>query len=430
MKRLALALLLATLLWPSWPSPASAAPAPADNPQSSPCVTAAAAALAKRGYSYVWGAKGPNSFDCSGLTYWAWQSAGFDIGVSTYNQANAGKRISCDMADLNGASTSCWQPGDLIFLKYSGGQHVAIYIRDGLFMDCYNPSTGCILHNVKADSFYQQNFWQGRRIVECGESSGPIVGSPDEAGLETPGFETIPKLLGDLYITVPQCGVCNANGYDPLAPSPEPVVSITDPFSSFAWLAWRLGEFLRVLLCFLLSLLQLLANMLQYIVNALIGAINAFWRLIITLWLQVRVAVLGFWLMFGDLYGALLGLGGFSWGFALEELWQLILILLAAIGNLLLLLGQLALIPLKVAAWAGALVLGIFLQIAGAVQSTTVPAALSGSTSPIYYATHGALRGLIESQAAWLVYLAIGMAYVWFIFWAAKTFRSATIGDE
>jgi cell wall-associated NlpC family hydrolase len=53
----------------------------------------------------------------------------------------------------------------LIFLKYPEGQHVAMYSGDGLFLDCYNPQSGCIHHDVTKDSFYWKTFWQARRIV-------------------------------------------------------------------------------------------------------------------------------------------------------------------------------------------------------------------------------------------------------------------------
>ena len=47
---------------------------------SGPGGEAATAALSQRGKPYVWGAKGPNSFDCSGLTQWAWAHAGVRLG--------------------------------------------------------------------------------------------------------------------------------------------------------------------------------------------------------------------------------------------------------------------------------------------------------------------------------------------------------------
>ena len=55
-----------------------------------PGAAAVAAALTRRGDQYVWGAKGPNRFDCSGLTQWAWRQAGVQLGGDTYAQIHDG----------------------------------------------------------------------------------------------------------------------------------------------------------------------------------------------------------------------------------------------------------------------------------------------------------------------------------------------------
>ena len=51
------------------------------------------AALTKLGTPYVWGAKGPNNFDCSGLTLWAYRQAGITLGPDTYTQIKDGNRL-------------------------------------------------------------------------------------------------------------------------------------------------------------------------------------------------------------------------------------------------------------------------------------------------------------------------------------------------
>ena len=60
-------------------------------------------AMTKLGQPYVWGAKGPNTFDCSGLTGWVWRHYGIPLGPDTYTQIHQGQRVT-DIA-----------PGDLIF---------------------------------------------------------------------------------------------------------------------------------------------------------------------------------------------------------------------------------------------------------------------------------------------------------------------------
>jgi peptidoglycan DL-endopeptidase CwlO len=92
-------------------------------------VTAVNAALSKQGDPYVWGATGPNSFDCSGLMQWAYKQAGISLPRSTYSQVNVGTSVSA--ANL--------QPGDLLFF-YSDYSHVGMYIGNGNVV--HAPQTG------------------------------------------------------------------------------------------------------------------------------------------------------------------------------------------------------------------------------------------------------------------------------------------------
>lgn len=143
---------------------------------------------------------GPNSFDCSGLVYAAYRSAGVTLGTTTYTQVFNGWSIPCTLANLRGSGTTCWAPGDLIFLRYGGsasgpgsgaGQHVAIYVGNGLFMDCYNHRTGCILHDVTRDSFYQRYFWQARRVVSGCEGMTLDPGQPGQRPVGPPQDDTV-----------------------------------------------------------------------------------------------------------------------------------------------------------------------------------------------------------------------------------------------
>ncbi|KUM96727.1 hypothetical protein AQI88_11200 [Streptomyces cellostaticus] len=90
---------------------------------------AVAYAYQKLGSPYVWGATGPDAFDCSGLAQAAYRSAGISLPRTTYAQINAGRRVS--RAEL--------QPGDLVFF-YSGISHVGIYIGGGQMIHAPNPS--------------------------------------------------------------------------------------------------------------------------------------------------------------------------------------------------------------------------------------------------------------------------------------------------
>lgn len=77
-------------------------------------------ARSRLGLPYVWAASGPNSFDCSGLTMWAYAKVGISLPHSSRDQINVGQRVS--LADL--------QPGDLVFFG-SPIHHVGIYIGGG-----------------------------------------------------------------------------------------------------------------------------------------------------------------------------------------------------------------------------------------------------------------------------------------------------------
>ncbi|MFF4798185.1 NlpC/P60 family protein [Streptomyces sp. NPDC001351] len=86
-------------------------------------------AYSKLGSPYVWGATGPDAFDCSGLVQAAYRSAGISLPRTTYAQIDAGRRVS----------RSELAPGDLVFF-YSGISHVGIYIGNGMMIHAPNPS--------------------------------------------------------------------------------------------------------------------------------------------------------------------------------------------------------------------------------------------------------------------------------------------------
>jgi cell wall-associated NlpC family hydrolase len=97
-------------------------------------------ALAQVGKPYVWGAAGPGSYDCSGLTMAAWRRGGVSLPHSAAEQYNYGHHVA--RADL--------QPGDLIFF-YNPIGHVTIYIGDGLMVSA--PTEGQNVSVVPLSSF-------------------------------------------------------------------------------------------------------------------------------------------------------------------------------------------------------------------------------------------------------------------------------------
>ena len=97
-------------------------------------------AMAQVGDSYVYGASGPDAFDCSGLTSMAWAAAGVALPRSSGAQL-AGGGTPVSMSDL--------QPGDLVFY-YSPVSHVAMYIGGGQIVHAANPGTGVAVAGVSS----------------------------------------------------------------------------------------------------------------------------------------------------------------------------------------------------------------------------------------------------------------------------------------
>jgi len=96
---------------------------------------AVAAARSVIGDPYVYGAAGPSSFDCSGLTMWAWAHGGVSLPHSSQSQ----------YASTTHVSLSALQPGDLLFY-YSDIHHVAMYSGGGMMIEA--PHTGANVREV------------------------------------------------------------------------------------------------------------------------------------------------------------------------------------------------------------------------------------------------------------------------------------------
>jgi cell wall-associated NlpC family hydrolase len=103
-----------------------------DGPASGRAGAAVAEAYDKLGSPYEWGAAGPDRFDCSGLTMWAWARGGVSLPHSSQAQYGATRRIS--RGDV--------QPGDLVFFG-SPIHHVGIYIGGGRMISA--PQTGDVV---------------------------------------------------------------------------------------------------------------------------------------------------------------------------------------------------------------------------------------------------------------------------------------------
>lgn len=104
--------------------PIQSAPAPNKGAQA-----AVDAALSQVGKPYQWGASGPDSYDCSGLTSWAWAHSGVSLPHNSGMQYDATPRVT----------RGDWQPGDLLFFG-DPIHHVAMYIGNGQMVEA--PYTG------------------------------------------------------------------------------------------------------------------------------------------------------------------------------------------------------------------------------------------------------------------------------------------------
>jgi cell wall-associated NlpC family hydrolase len=100
-------------------------------------------ALSKLGSPYVWGAAGPSSFDCSGLTMMAWRQAGVGLDHYTVDQMHEGLAVS----------PAAITPGDLVLIPGvdSPGPglpgHVGIYLGDGLVESAVDPQVGTVVQS-------------------------------------------------------------------------------------------------------------------------------------------------------------------------------------------------------------------------------------------------------------------------------------------
>ena len=109
-------------------------------------------AMAQLGKAYVWGAAGPDVFDCSGLVVYSYGAMGVSLPHSSYALWNVGVYVSQDQL----------QPGDLVF--FDGLGHVGIYIGGGQFI--HAPHTGDVvkISNLN-EGWYAATYVGARRVL-------------------------------------------------------------------------------------------------------------------------------------------------------------------------------------------------------------------------------------------------------------------------
>ncbi|WP_290084636.1 C40 family peptidase [Lactobacillus taiwanensis] len=127
----------------------SQAPAQTAKPQastqsnSSVAQTVVSAAQSQVGKPYVWGATGPNAYDCSGLVQYAYSQAGKNVGRTTYQQAGAGQHVSVSQA----------QAGDILMW---GDYHDAIYVGNNQYV--HAPQPGQNVTQATISSYFMPDY--------------------------------------------------------------------------------------------------------------------------------------------------------------------------------------------------------------------------------------------------------------------------------
>ena len=108
------------------------------------------------GAKYVYGASGPNSFDCSGFTSYVFKLHGVSLSRTAKGQYSNGTAVS--RANL--------QPGDLVMFgpSASGINHVGIYIGGGQIIHAENPSSGVTIDTINS-GYYNKNYVGARRVI-------------------------------------------------------------------------------------------------------------------------------------------------------------------------------------------------------------------------------------------------------------------------
>ena len=112
------------------------------------------------GKPYVWGATGPNKFDCSGFTQKVFSKVGIKLPRNSRSQAKVGEYI--DLHNL--------KRGDMVFFATNKKRpgyitHVGIYLSEGKFIHASSGGKRVMISSLKESNYYKHHFVLGRRII-------------------------------------------------------------------------------------------------------------------------------------------------------------------------------------------------------------------------------------------------------------------------
>jgi hypothetical protein len=127
---------------------------------------AVALAASLVGRPYVWGAEGPNTFDCSGLTQYVYQEFGVELPRRAVSQSKVGDRIGTRL-----------RRGDLLFFstdtRRSVVTHVGIYEGAGIMIDA-SQRHGRVRRDDIRERYWADRFMFGRRVAAAGRDAPTI----------------------------------------------------------------------------------------------------------------------------------------------------------------------------------------------------------------------------------------------------------------
>lgn len=141
-----------------------------------------------RGASYSEAAgAGPDSFDCSGLTHYAYAYVGVELPKASWEQALVGERVTLTPGDIGAL-----RRGDLLFFANDADRlaartvgHVGIYIGDGRFVHSELYRNGVRIDDISVEGFYRTHFLEARRLQAAPAPSSRFAANSRVVATET-----------------------------------------------------------------------------------------------------------------------------------------------------------------------------------------------------------------------------------------------------
>jgi hypothetical protein len=147
------------------------------------------------GRPYVWGAEGPNAFDCSGLTQYVYGEFGVDLPRRAIQQSGVGTRVSR------------LQRGDLIFFstapRESTVTHVGIYEGGGVMIDA-SKRHGRVRRDHLNEAFWADRFLFAKRLNRDPDARAPVIRTSRRPSERRKTVTRVLEALGEILIRRPR----------------------------------------------------------------------------------------------------------------------------------------------------------------------------------------------------------------------------------